>query len=154
MFISHDIRYLLTMFGFYQKVNLEIEYITVDEPSTVRVSYFTRVLITTLPISVNVEDFFRGTRLIIFSIGPVVFNLPQIYRLVSKFTVSSTSHQHVRIANATLDLPTEGLEGVQIRPSLTKRRVVVSLTESIHFLFLTTLSDCDARTTCQLPLCP
>ncbi|KIM49469.1 hypothetical protein M413DRAFT_60851 [Hebeloma cylindrosporum] len=100
------------------KVNLEIEYITVDEPSIVRVSYFTRVLITTLPISVNVEDFFRGTRLIIF------------------FTVSSTSHQHVRIADASLDLPTEGLEGVQIRPSLTKRRVVtVTPAQPANFLF-------------------
>jgi len=71
VFNSHGICYVLTIFGFYQKVNLEIEYITVEEPSIVRVSYFTRVLITTLPISVNVEDFFRGTRLIIFCLGRI-----------------------------------------------------------------------------------
>ena len=64
------------MFGFYQKVNLEIEYITVNEPSITRVSYFTRVFITTLPISVNVEDFFRGTRLIIFSLGYISLTYP------------------------------------------------------------------------------
>ena len=72
---------IILTFGVYQKVNLEIEYITVDEPSTVRVSYFTRVLITTLPISVNVEDFFRGTRLIIFSIDCIVSNSPQFLGL-------------------------------------------------------------------------
>lgn len=46
----------------FQKVNLEVEYTTVDEPTITRISSFSRVLITTLPISVNVEDFFRGTR--------------------------------------------------------------------------------------------
>jgi hypothetical protein len=111
----------------------------VDEISIVRVSYFTRVLITTLPISVNVEDFFRGTRLVIPCVGHAIGNLPQNYRLISKFTVSSTSHQHVRIADASLDLPPQGLDGVEIRPSLTKRRVLVSLMESTKFSFKTSL---------------
>ena len=47
-------------------------------------------------------------------------------RLISKFTVSTTSHQHVRIADASLDLPPDGLDGVTIQPAVKKRRVVVS----------------------------
>ncbi len=46
--------------------------------------------------------------------------------LISKFTVSTTSHQHVRIANASLELPPDGLEGVSITPCVAKRPVVVS----------------------------
>ena len=33
-----------------------------NEPSIIRISQFSRVLVTTLPISVNVEDFFRGKK--------------------------------------------------------------------------------------------
>ncbi|KAF8968386.1 trafficking protein particle complex subunit 10 [Flammula alnicola] len=103
------------------KVNIEVEYITEYEPSIVRSSHFIRVLITTLPISVNVEDFFRGTRQV---------------RLISKFTVSTTSHQHVRIADASLDLPQGGLQGVNIQPSLNKRRVItVTPPQPANFLF-------------------
>ncbi|PPR03937.1 hypothetical protein CVT26_001142 [Gymnopilus dilepis] len=100
------------------KVNLEVEYATVDEPDINRIAHFSRVLITTLPISVNVEDFFRGTR------------------LISKFTVSTTSHQHVRIADASLDLPPDGLDGVTIQPAVKKRRVVtVTPMLPANFLF-------------------
>ena len=40
--------------------------------------------------------------------------------------MSSTSHQHVRIADVSLDLPSGGLDGVEIRSALSKRPVVVS----------------------------
>ena len=40
--------------------------------------------------------------------------------------MSSTSHQHVRIADVSLDLPSGGLDGVKIRSALSKRPVVVS----------------------------
>lgn len=40
--------------------------------------------------------------------------------------MSTTSHQHVRIADANLDLPSGGLDGVKIRPASSKRPVVVS----------------------------
>ncbi|KAF4615296.1 hypothetical protein D9613_003220 [Agrocybe pediades] len=101
------------------KVNIEVEYVTTDEPLITRIAHFSRVLITTLPVSVNVEDFFRGTR------------------LISKFTVSSTSHQHVRIADASLDLPPNGIEGVQVQSALKKRRVVtVTPAQPANFLFV------------------
>ncbi|KAF8810122.1 hypothetical protein BYT27DRAFT_7135471 [Phlegmacium glaucopus] len=100
------------------KVNLEVEYQATNEPSIRRISQFSRVLVTTLPISVNVEDFFRGNR------------------LISKFTVSTTSHQHVRIADASLDLPSEGLDGVKIRPGSSNRPVVtVTPAQPANFLF-------------------
>lgn len=108
------LRFLISVYETHiqQKVLLEVEYITTDEPSIVRVSRFTRVLITTLPLQVNVEDFFRGTK------------------LISKFTVSTMSHQHIRICDASLDLPPGGPDGLKITPSTTKRRVVVCNTSS------------------------
>ncbi|TFK43010.1 trafficking protein particle complex subunit 10 [Crucibulum laeve] len=101
------------------KVTLDVEYTTEAEPSIQRCIRFSRVLVTTLPISVNVEDFFRGKR------------------LISKFTVSTTSHQHVRIAAATLDAPEAGLEGVTIKSCSAKSRGVVTVTpvQPANFLF-------------------
>ena len=50
----------------------------------------------------------------------------KLCRLISKFSVSSTSHQHVRIADVSLDLPSGGLDGVEIMSASSKRPVVVS----------------------------
>ena len=47
--------------------------------------------------------------------------------LISKFTVSTTSHQHVRIAEARLDLPPSGLDGVGIQPASSHKRVIVCI---------------------------
>ncbi|KJA20255.1 hypothetical protein HYPSUDRAFT_142413 [Hypholoma sublateritium FD-334 SS-4] len=112
------------------KVKLEVDYATKDEPTIVRTSQFTRVLITTLPISVNVEDFFRGKKRVHST------TTPGNIQLISKFTVSTTSHQHVRIANASLELPLDGLEGVNITPCVAKRPVVtVTPIQPANFLF-------------------
>lgn len=46
-----------------QKINIEVEWTTKEQPSLERKLFLTRVLFTTLPISVNVQDFFRGPRL-------------------------------------------------------------------------------------------
>ncbi|KAF9533525.1 trafficking protein particle complex subunit 10 [Crepidotus variabilis] len=100
------------------KVNIEVDYVTVQEPDVSRTARFSRVLITTLPLSVNVEDFFRGTR------------------LISKFTVSTTSHQHIRISDARLDLPNDGVEGVTVERSSSKRRIItVTPHQPANFLF-------------------
>ncbi|RDB24044.1 Trafficking protein particle complex subunit 10 [Hypsizygus marmoreus] len=89
------------------KILTEVEYNTVPEPSVARMIRVTRIVLTALPISVNVEDFFRGTR------------------LFSKFTISTTTHQHVRISAAQLNAPEGGLDGVKIVPCATKNRGVV-----------------------------
>jgi hypothetical protein len=49
-----------------------------------------------------------------------------ICRLFSKFTVSTTSHQHVRIASAELEYPKTGLHGVKIASCLPSKRGVVA----------------------------
>ncbi|KAG6825950.1 hypothetical protein H0H92_001746 [Tricholoma furcatifolium] len=101
------------------KVITEVEYTTVPEPSISRTIRTTRVVLTALPISVNVEDFFRGSR------------------LFSKFTISTTSHQHVRICAAHLTTQEDNLDGVKISPTGTKNRGVVTVTpvQSVNFLF-------------------
>ncbi|KAG6845701.1 hypothetical protein H0H87_004962 [Tephrocybe sp. NHM501043] len=93
----------------FQAMNVvtEIQYTTVLEPSLSRTIRATQVVVTALPISVNVEDFFRGSR------------------LFSKFTISTTSHQHVRICTAQLMPRNGGLDGVKISPTTTKNRGVV-----------------------------
>ncbi|KAG6918038.1 hypothetical protein DXG01_016893 [Tephrocybe rancida] len=101
------------------KIVTEIDYTTVPEPSLSRTMRTTRVVLTALPISVNVEDFFRGSR------------------LFSKFTISTTSHQHVRIRAAHLMTQEEGLDGVKISSTTTKNRGVVTVTpvQPANFLF-------------------
>ncbi|KAG5732737.1 Trafficking protein particle complex subunit 10 [Termitomyces sp. T112] len=101
------------------KITTEVEYLTVPEPSLSRTIRMTQVILTTLPISVNVEDFFRGSR------------------LFSKFTISTTSHQHVRICAAKLMTQKDGLDGVKISSTATKNRSVVTVTpaQPVNFLF-------------------
>lgn len=45
-----------------QKVSVDLRYTTTSEPSVSRTLRSTRTLMTALPFSVNVEDFFRGKR--------------------------------------------------------------------------------------------
>ncbi|GLB35442.1 putative trafficking protein particle complex subunit 10, TRAPPC10 [Lyophyllum shimeji] len=101
------------------KIVTEVEYTTVPEPSLSRTIRMTRVVLTALPVAVNVEDFFRRSR------------------LFSKFTISTTSHQHVRICAAHLTTQGGGLEGVSIVRCATKKRGVVTVTpaQPVNFLF-------------------
>ncbi|KAF5386686.1 hypothetical protein D9615_001912 [Tricholomella constricta] len=101
------------------KIVTEVEYTTKTEPTLSRTMRMTRVVLTALPISVNVEDFFRGSR------------------LFSKFTISTTSHQHVRICAAHLMAQEGGLDGVKIEPCATKNRGVMTVTpaQPVNFLF-------------------
>ena len=49
----------------------------------------------------------------------------KLFRLISKFIVSTTSHQHVRIAEARLELPPGGLDGVKIQHPPSQSQVIV-----------------------------
>ncbi|KAF5391403.1 hypothetical protein D9757_001971 [Collybiopsis confluens] len=102
------------------KVTFEVEYATAGEPSVNRSLRLMRVITTTLPVSVNVEDFFRGDR------------------LFSKFIVSTLSHQHVRISNARLELPpgseTNGLK-ISSCSSLKRGIITVTPNQPAQFLF-------------------
>ncbi|EGO20910.1 hypothetical protein SERLADRAFT_452051 [Serpula lacrymans var. lacrymans S7.9] len=100
------------------KVAVEINYITTHGVPLMRTLRAARVVAVSLPISVNVEDFFRGKR------------------LFSKFTVSTTTHQHVRIRSAQLVNPEGELESVKIagcRPG--PQLVTVTPAIPANFLF-------------------
>ncbi|KAJ7582878.1 trafficking protein particle complex subunit 10 [Mycena floridula] len=101
------------------KVLVEVEYVTESEPSLDRLLRTTRTVVTALPISVNVEDFFRGQR------------------LFSKFTVSTTGPQHVRISEAHLEPPIDDIEGLSIVSCSSEKRGVVTVTptQPANFLF-------------------
>ncbi|KAJ3896581.1 trafficking protein particle complex subunit 10 [Lentinula edodes] len=101
------------------KVVIEVDYITVSEPLITRSLRLTRVINTTLPVSVNVEDFFRGKR------------------LFSKFIVSTSSHQHVRISNARLEPPDTESSGLKILACSSSNRGIITVTpvQPAQFLF-------------------
>ncbi|TDL27388.1 hypothetical protein BD410DRAFT_875203 [Rickenella mellea] len=75
---------------------IDIEYETEAEPSVCRKLSLKRVVVNTLPIAVNVQDFFRGTI------------------LLSKFTISTTTHQHVRIKSVDLRPPDEEIKSLKV----------------------------------------
>ncbi|KAJ4488048.1 trafficking protein particle complex subunit 10 [Lentinula aciculospora] len=101
------------------KVTINVDYITASEPSITRSLRLTRVINTTLPVSVNVEDFFRGDR------------------LFSKFIVSTLSHQHVRISNARLEPPDAESSGLSILACSSSKRGIITITpaQPAQFLF-------------------
>ncbi|KAJ3845286.1 trafficking protein particle complex subunit 10 [Lentinula raphanica] len=101
------------------KVTIEVDYTTASELSISRSLRLTRVINTTLPVSVNVEDFFRGNR------------------LFSKFIVSTLSHQHVRILNARLEPPDSERSGLKILACSSSKRGIVTVTpaQPAQFLF-------------------
>ncbi|KAJ7273596.1 trafficking protein particle complex subunit 10 [Mycena haematopus] len=115
------------------KVDVEVEYVTIAEPDITRTLHLARVVATTLPISVNVQDFFRGNR------------------LFSKFTISTTSHQHVRISAAQLQIPDGGLDGLKVVAcSPQARSVVVGFVfDGRYIVGSGPTSDCHTGSTCQ-----
>ena len=45
-----------------QKVQITTSYETISEPEVTRTLNLSRMIATSLPVAINVEDFFRGTR--------------------------------------------------------------------------------------------
>lgn len=110
-----------------QKVTIAVEYQTSSGSSATRNSTFRQVIATSLPVAVNVEDFFRGTRYDMKGLQIYYQTLSRKPRLFSKYTISTTSHQHIRIASVALEGPSSGLPGVTITGCVSpKRGVVVS----------------------------
>jgi len=81
-------------------------------------------------------------------------------RLFSKFTISTTSHQHVRISSARLEGPAVGLDGAKIVGcSAQKSDVVVSICFYCHrfvafWCLLFMFEDSYTCTTCELLVLP
>jgi len=89
------------------RVEARVTYRTNEEPLREHTCWKSKTVAISLPISVNVEDFFRGAR------------------LFSRFTISATTRQHIRIKHVDLQ-PVGGLEGVTIsscRPCLSAATV-------------------------------
>ena len=84
-----------------QRVDIIVDYATVLEPSLTRNIRLTRMVPTALPLVINVEDFFRGTRYVVLYVNTSLALLP-FYRLFTRFTLSSTTHQHVRVQSTEL----------------------------------------------------
>ncbi|KAG1740808.1 uncharacterized protein EDB91DRAFT_1281560 [Suillus paluster] len=104
-----------------KKIGLSVMYSTQSSPGVIRTLQTSRVVTVSLPIAVNVEHFFRGKR------------------LFSKFTISTTSHQYVRISSTELQGP-PSLDGVKIsgcRPS----RPVVTVTPEHPVNFLLSIES-------------
>lgn len=92
------------------KIWLNVTYNTQSSMGVIRTLQTSRVVTVSLPIAVNVEDFFRGKR------------------LFSKFTISATSHQHVRISSTELQ-GARSLDGVKISGCRPSRPVVTVMPE-------------------------
>lgn len=78
------------------KIDVSITYKTVRDPALERTLRTSRIVTVALPIAVNVEDFFRGER------------------LFSRFTISTTTQQHVRISSARLLSAPDAEQGAKI----------------------------------------
>lgn len=94
------------------RINAALEYTTVSEPDITRRLGFARFVATSLPMTVNVEDFFRGTR------------------LFTRFTLSTSSHQHVRIRSAHLETSREDEDNVKVTGCHAQQPSVVTITPS------------------------
>ncbi|KAH7889469.1 trafficking protein particle complex subunit 10 [Phlebopus sp. FC_14] len=100
------------------KISIRTTYNTVMHPMISRTLQTSNTLTVALPIAVNVEDFFRGKR------------------LFSKFTVSATTRQHVRISSVSLRVPPQGLRHVSISGCHQGRAVMTVTPErAVNYLF-------------------
>ncbi|KAI0665103.1 trafficking protein particle complex subunit 10 [Cubamyces menziesii] len=101
----------------FMRVAISVEYVTTSEPDITRTLNLSRVVATSLPVAINVEDFFRGTR------------------LFTRFTLSSTSHQHVRVRSTHLLSPNEA-DGVKVTSCMAQKPSVVTITPAQPGRFL------------------
>ncbi|KAI8998488.1 trafficking protein particle complex subunit 10 [Trametes punicea] len=101
----------------FMRVSVTVEYVTTSEPDFTRTLRLSRVVATALPVAIVVEDFFRGTR------------------LFTRFTLSTTSHQHVRVRSTQLLSPNEA-DGVKVTSCLTQKSSVMTITPAQPGRFL------------------
>ncbi|KAI0093548.1 trafficking protein particle complex subunit 10 [Irpex rosettiformis] len=99
------------------KVNIHIDYVTSPEPEITRTLRLTRVVLISLPLTINVEDFFRGTR------------------LFTRFTLSSTTHQYIRVKSLELTADGEG-DDLKITKSLAQNSRITTVTPAQPGRFL------------------
>ncbi|KAI1794522.1 trafficking protein particle complex subunit 10 [Ganoderma leucocontextum] len=101
----------------YMRVNITVDYVTTAEPDVTRTLRLSRVVATGLPVEINVQDFFRGTR------------------LFTAFTLSTKTHQHVRVRSAQL-LSQVQTTGVKVTSCVGRKPSIVTLTPAQPGRFL------------------
>ncbi|CCL99344.1 uncharacterized protein FIBRA_01362 [Fibroporia radiculosa] len=101
------------------RVNINLEYVATMQPALTRKLKFVRFVATSLPMTVNVEDFFRGSR------------------LFTRFTLSTASHQHIRIQSAKLRPSEQDGDPVKITGCQSQKPAIVTITpaQSGRFVF-------------------
>ncbi|KZT11270.1 uncharacterized protein LAESUDRAFT_809238 [Laetiporus sulphureus 93-53] len=101
------------------RVNVSVEYVTKSEPDMARKIHLLRFVTTSLPMTINVEDFFRGTR------------------LFTRFMLSTTSHQHVRVRAADLQPSDQDRDSIKVTNCRLQKPSVMTVTpaQSGRFLF-------------------
>ncbi|KAI5899814.1 uncharacterized protein SCHCODRAFT_02524907 [Schizophyllum commune H4-8] len=99
-------------------VDVSVVYDVDDDPETTRELHLARGVMTSLPIAIHVKDHFRGKK------------------LFSRFVVETTTHQHIRISEAHLEL-LEPMKGVTISSVRASKARVVTVTpnQPASFLF-------------------
>ncbi|KAG2020812.1 hypothetical protein CC2G_006114 [Coprinopsis cinerea AmutBmut pab1-1] len=115
--VRFSIPYLETISSQTMKVEVEVDYVTTEEPQVERTMRFSSNISPSLPISVRVQDWFRDTR------------------LISTFSVKSTTHQYIRVAEANLKVP-DGVDNIKVVPcNIRKGTITVTPNENANFLF-------------------
>lgn len=100
------------------QVTIHVTYNTQREPSVDRSLLQSSRVQASLPVTVNVQDFFRGER------------------LFSRFTISAIAQQYIRVSSATLE-NTKDEQGLSIFGTLSQTREIITITPTrpAHFLF-------------------
>ncbi|KAI0288169.1 trafficking protein particle complex subunit 10 [Russula brevipes] len=100
------------------QITIHVTYNTKSAPSVNRKLTQSSRVQASLPVSINVQDFFRGKR------------------LFSRFTISATAQQCIRVASATLENATDKT-GLSIIGTLSQTREIITITPArpAHFLF-------------------
>ncbi|KAL4077208.1 trafficking protein particle complex subunit 10 [Scleroderma yunnanense] len=100
------------------KIDVSVTYSTFQNPEVARTLRTSRTVTVALPIAVNVEDFFRGKT------------------LFSRFTISTTTHQHVRVSSANLLGPSNTQRGVRIRGCRHSHNVMTAVPDHpVNYIF-------------------
>ncbi|KAI0256634.1 trafficking protein particle complex subunit 10 [Lactifluus subvellereus] len=119
---NSDISVLIPYYGASTYHTMEIivvaTYNTKKEPTVNRSLLQSSRVPASLPIAVNVQDFFRGER------------------LFSRFTISATAQQHIRVSSATLEKVNNENE-LSVFGTLSQTRDIITVTpvRPAHFLF-------------------
>ncbi|EMD38446.1 hypothetical protein CERSUDRAFT_153326 [Gelatoporia subvermispora B] len=102
----------------FLKVDVAVDYVTTSEPNLTRTLEVTRVVPIALPVEINIEDFFRGTR------------------VFTRFTLSTISHQHIRVRSAELMATEPEGSGIKIVSCTSPKSHVITITPSRPAKFL------------------